>query len=93
MLYFFAVVYGFSYGAVSVLFPAIIGDYFGRLRAASIIGAIFTLAGVAAAIGPWVAGAIYDLTRSYQMSFLLGALSNLLALALILVAKPPKDNE
>jgi hypothetical protein len=37
---------------INAVFPAIIGDYFGRFRAASIIGAIFTIAGSAAAIGP-----------------------------------------
>ena len=91
MLFVFAALFGFSYGGISAVFPAIIGDYFGRLQAASIIGAIFTLAGVASAIGPLVAGYIYDLTRSYQMAFLLGALTNLVALTLVFVSQPPKS--
>ena len=89
MLFLFAAVFGFSYGAVSALFPAIIGDYFGRLQAASVIGAVFTIAGVASAIGPLVAGYIYDLSRSYQPAFLLGALTNFLALILLFFSKPP----
>lgn len=89
MLFAFAAMFGFSYGGVSALFPAIVGDYFGRLRAGSIIGAIFTIAGVASAIGPVLAGYIYDLGRSYQPAFLLGAVTNLLALVLIFISRPP----
>ena len=89
MLFLFAAVFGFSYGGVSAIFPAIIGDYFGRLRAASIIGTVFTIAGVASAIGPVLAGYIYDLVRSYQPAFLLGAVTNILALILIFVSHPP----
>lgn len=89
MLFLFAAVFGFSYGAVSALFPAIIGDYFGRLQAASVIGAVFTIAGVSSAVGPLAAGYIYDLSRSYQPAFLLGALTNFLALILLFFSKPP----
>lgn len=90
MLIVFAVFFGFSYGGVSASFPSIVGDYFGRLKAASVIGAIFTVAGVAAAFGPIVGGYIHDLTHSYNPAFLLGALTNLLALVLLFLAQPPK---
>lgn len=90
MLFLFAVVFGFSYGGVSAVFPAIIGDHFGRLKAASVIGAIFTLAGTAAAFGPLFAGYIHDVTHNYQMAFLCGALSNLLSLVLLIFSKPPE---
>ena len=90
MLIVFAIFYGFSYGGVSAVFPAIVGDYFGRLKAASVIGAIFTIAGVAAAFGPIVGGIIYDLTKSYQFAFLLGALTNVISLVLLFLSNPPK---
>jgi len=89
MLIVFAVFFGFSYGGVSAVFPSIVGDYFGRLRAASVIGAIFAISGVSAAFGPWVGGFIYDLTHTYTFAFLLGALTNLLALFLLFLCKPP----
>jgi MFS family permease len=66
-----------------------VGDYFGRLRAASVIGAIFAMAGISSAFGPWVGGYIYDLTHTYTFAFLLGALTNLLALFLLFLSKPP----
>ena len=54
------------------------------------IGAIFTIAGVAAAFGPIVGGYIHDLTHSYHPAFLLGALTNVLALFLLFLSKPPR---
>ena len=90
MLIFFASVFGFSHGGVSLIFPAIIGDYFGRRKAASVIGAIFTIAGSSAAIGPIAAGYIHDVTHTYQLVFLFGALTNILAFILAFVAGPPK---
>jgi MFS family permease len=90
MLILFAGIFGLSYGGVSAIFPAIIGDYFGRLKAASLIGAIFTLAGIAAAVGPLAGGYLYDLTHSYRLAFILGALTNLLALGLVFLSKPPE---
>jgi MFS family permease len=89
MLMVFAGLFGFSYGGVSAVFPAIVGDYFGRLKAASVIGAIFTVAGVAAAFGPIVGGIIYDRTQSYELAFILGAMTNLLSLLLLFFSRPP----
>ena len=93
MLILFAGIFGLSYGGVSAIFPSIIGDYFGRLKAASLIGAIFTLSGIAAAVGPLVGGYLYDLTHSYRLAFILGALTNLLALGLVFVSKPPRKEK
>ncbi len=89
MLIVFAVSFGFSYGGVNAVFPSIVGDYFGRLKAASVIGAIFSISGVSAAFGPFVGGYIYDLTHSYRPAFLLGGVTNLLALFLLFLSKPP----
>lgn len=93
MLIVFAALFGFSYGGASSVFPAIVGDYFGRLKAGSVLGAIFTLAGAAVPIGPWFAGFIHDRTGGYGLVFLMGAVSNFVALLLALWTKPPKKNE
>jgi MFS family permease len=90
MLYLFASAFGFSYGGVAAIFPSIVGDYFGRLKAASVIGAVFTLSGIAAAFGPLVGGYIYDLTHTYRTAFILGFLTNILALILVFISRPPK---
>jgi MFS family permease len=89
MILLFTTVFGFSYAGITAVFPAIVGDYFGRFKAASLIGVMFTIAGSAAAIGPLVGGYLYDLTKSYQLAFLLGALTNLLSLILLFISQPP----
>ncbi|MFQ5897904.1 MAG: MFS transporter [Candidatus Methylomirabilia bacterium] len=89
-LYLVAAGFGFSYGAVSALFPAIVGDFFGREQAGSLVGFLFALAGSMAAWGPVGAGALYDATGSYSWAFILSAASNGLALALLALARPPR---
>jgi len=89
-LYLVALAFGFSYGAVSTLFPAIVGDFFGRAQAGSLVGFLFALAGSMAAWGPLVAGAIHDATGAYTRAFLLSAASNGVALMLLALARPPR---
>jgi MFS family permease len=89
-LYLAALGFGFSYGAVSTLFPAIVGDFFGREEAGSLVGFLFALAGSMAAWGPLLAGMIYDATGGYTWAFLGSAASNGAALVLLALARPPR---
>ncbi len=89
LLYPAAAVFGFSYGGVTALFPALIGDFFGRLAIGAIVGFIFALAGSPAAFGPLIAGYTYDATKSYNSAFVLSASLNLAALALLFALKKP----
>ena len=84
-----ALVFGYSYGAISTLFPAIVGDFFGRVAAGSIVGFLFMLAGSLAAWGPLVAGAVHDATGSYRLAFHLAVGANLVAVAVLTAARPP----
>lgn len=77
------VAFGYSYGAVSTLFPAAVADFFGRAAAGSIVGFLFMAAGSMAAWGPVAAGAVYDATGSYALAFDLSAGSNLIAAAVL----------
>jgi MFS family permease len=84
-----SVAFGFSYGAVSTLFPAVVGDFFGRAHAGTLVGLLFTLAAPLAAVGPLAAGWVYDHARSYDAVWWASASLNLLALALLGWARPP----
>ena len=84
-----ALVFGYSYGAVSTLFAAIVGDFFGRSQAGELVGFLFALAGVMAGWGPLVAGAIYDATGSYDLTWMLSALLNVGAIVLLVRSEPP----
>jgi predicted MFS family arabinose efflux permease len=88
-LYATAALFGFSYGAVSAMFPAIVGDFFGRDRAGALVGFLFALAGSMGAWGPLVAGAVYDATRSYSPVFAASAALNVLALVALAAARKP----
>jgi OFA family oxalate/formate antiporter-like MFS transporter len=89
-LYLAAAVFGFSYGGVSTLFPALVGDFFGRAHVGAIVGFIFALAGSPAAFGPLIGGYIYDVSHSYSIAFELSAALNLAALLLLFMLKKPE---
>jgi MFS family permease len=82
VLWFAAMTFGFSYGGGVTLLPALCGDLFGRAHVAAIVGMIFAVAGSPAAIGPYVAGWLFDVTGRYGAAFLCSAALNTGALAL-----------
>jgi MFS family permease len=84
-----SVLFGFSYGAGSTLFPATVADFFGREQAGTIAGLLFATAGSMAAWGPLAAGFIYDRVGDYQLAWWLSAGCNALALGLLVLAHPP----
>ncbi len=90
LLYPAAAVFGFSYGGITALFPAVIGDFFGRIAVGTIVGFIFALAGSQAAFGPLIAGYIYNATNSYSAAFELSAALNVAALLLTLLLTKPQ---
>jgi MFS family permease len=89
-LYATAFTFGASYGAISTLFPAIVGDFFGRREAGTLVGFLFALAGSMAAWGPLGAGAIYDARGRYDLAFAVAAALNLVALILLGASRPPR---
>jgi MFS family permease len=84
-----AAVFGFAYGAISALMPAVVTDFYGPAHAGSLVGLIFGLAGPAGGLGPILAGWLFDTTGSYVVAFGLGAALNLVALILAALARPP----
>jgi MFS transporter, OFA family, oxalate/formate antiporter len=88
-LYLAAAIFGLAYGGVTALFPAIIGDFYGRTSVGSIAGFIFAVSGSPAAFGPLIAGYIYTVTGRYSAAFLLSAAFNVAALVLLSLLKKP----
>lgn len=84
-----AAVYGFAYGGVTALMPAIVADFFGPAHAGSLVGLIFGIAGPTSSLGPLMGGWVFDVTRSYAWAFGGAAALNLLALGLLAFARPP----
>ncbi len=85
-----AFAYGIGYSGISVLFPALLGDFFGRAHAGAIAGFVFAIGGVAAAAGPYTAGVVFDRTGDYTVTFVVSSVLNSAALLIIGFVTPPK---
>jgi len=60
-----------------------LGDIFGVGSLGAIMGAIVVGFSLGAAFGPYVGGLIFDVTASYHMAFLIGAVVTIFALLFI----------
>ncbi len=90
MLYVFAPFFGFSYGGLVPLIPAIDAEFFGTRNLGAIIGLIGIGATISGALGPFLGAYIFDLTGSYYLAFLLGAVATVVATILAISAKKPE---
>jgi MFS family permease len=86
--YLFSIISGFGWGG-TVLFPAIIADWFGMKSHGSIYGVIDIGWGFGGGIAPLLAGYIFDTTGDYELAIVMAAISLFLAMGLSLVIKPP----
>ncbi len=84
MLILFAVVYGFGHGGTFTVISPIVAEYFGLRSHGALFGIVFFSSMVGGAIGPVVAGYIYDTTESYSLAFWICAAVVAMALVLIL---------
>ena len=88
-LWAFVVLFGFSMGGLAALVPVLASHFFGLSAVGSILGAILPATAVAAALGPLVAGRVYDLAGSYQGAFVTFIVGYGVAAAAILLARRP----
>lgn len=63
-------IFGFSFGAMVPMFPALIGNYFGAKVFASLTGFLSPVMVVFSAPVPMVAGIIFDKLDSYDIAFI-----------------------
>ncbi|SFG25188.1 Nitrate/nitrite transporter NarK [Desulfotomaculum arcticum] len=88
-----SVLTGAAYGACLSLFPSAVFDYFGLKNGGLNYSFVFTAWGVAALIGPIIAGRALDLTQSYQGGYTISAILMIVAAILALITKAPKPLE
>ncbi len=69
-LYLLSTAFGLSQGGIVPSYAMIIRSYFPPAEAGWRIGTAFLFAIIGMALGGWMAGALYDLTGSYTVSFL-----------------------
>lgn len=71
MLYAYAVIFGLFYGASAVMMPIISADIFHSRRFGSILGGLYIGGGLGSAVGAFLGGYIFDLTRAYTLAFVI----------------------
>ena len=88
-LWVFVVLYGIAYGGAIPLNMAIVGEYFGRLRYATIRGFMQMFLIPATVLGPLYAGWVYDSTGNYEIAFSSFIIAMLVGTVFIFFARRP----
>lgn len=91
MLYLFAVFYGITHGGFFTAISPIVAEFFGISAHGVLFGIVAFSGTIGGAIGPFVAGYIFDITAGYSLAFWLGTLVSTLGLMLIVLLKPIKE--
>jgi MFS family permease len=87
----FAICLGLPYGIRIALVPPVLIDYFGAQSLGAILGVFFTATGLAAFIGPMLAGYVVDVTGSFEWGIGLALLLGALGFAAILPLAPTRQ--
>jgi OFA family oxalate/formate antiporter-like MFS transporter len=88
-----AALIGWNYGAMFTLFPSTCLQYYGPTSQGSNYGLLFTSFGFAGLFGPYVGGMLKDITKSYYVPFIVGAVVVAISVVMIaLVKAPPKKH-
>ncbi len=88
MFYLFAAVYGFAHGGFFSLVSPLIAKFFGTKSHGLLFGIVIFSSTIGGAIGPFMAGYIFDVTASYKVVFLILVILCTIALALTASLKP-----
>jgi MFS family permease len=89
-MYTFAVFFGMGWGATAPLFMATAADLFKGRIFGLIYGIVEGTMGFGGSIGSWVAGFIFDQTKSYRSAFVLVIVVCFLSCVFIWIAAPRK---
>ena len=81
-------IFGIGFGGIIPVRSTLQAEYFGLRAFGAIQGLTLTISTVGAFAGPILAGYLYDVTGDYRLAFLLLALGPLVAIPLILTARP-----
>jgi MFS family permease len=92
MLYVFAAIFGIAYGGLSPTSTAMVSDSFGTRHLAAIMGLLEIGWVLGAAVGPAVAGYIFDITQKYFFAFLLVAIAAVIMAILVPFFKSPVED-
>lgn len=92
-LFLFLGLYAPAYGGLATLMQLIRAEYFGRKAFGTIMGFMAMVIMLGTIAGPLFAGYVWDITGSYRFAFTVFAIAAIIAVGLILSAKPPVKKE
>ena len=90
-LYLFGAVYGLAHGGFFTAISPIVAEVFGVLAHGGIFGVVVFTGTVGGAIGPVLAGKMFDISGSYDMVFLMITCMGVLSGILMLLLKPIQE--
>jgi MFS family permease len=86
--YVYGLLIGVGYAAPSALSPAIIADVVRTRHFGPIFGVLQIAGALGAAVGPWMAGRVFDATGSYAPAFSLAVVAAVAAVTAVWLARP-----
>ena len=93
MLYFFAAIYGLAHGGFFTTFSPVVAEFFGIKSHGALFGIAMFSGTFGGAIGPFLAGYIFDITAGYVLAVWICALMAVLGLVLISLLKPVGESQ
>lgn len=90
IVYPFIIFFGTGWGVTAPMFMAVAADLFQGRGFGLIYGICEGVVGIAAALGAWVAGFIFDQAQSYQWAFILCAFASIVSALFVWMAAPRK---
>ena len=88
MFYLFAILDGVAHGAFFTLLSPLLAGLFGLRSLGTTLGVIIFIGTIGGAIGPVLAGRIFDITNSYHLAFLICLAFSVIAVILVLFLRP-----
>lgn len=85
-----AVILGIGFGGMAPLIPSLVRERYGTERLATITGIVLIGNFLGGVTGPWMAGFIFDVSKSYALAFGFAAVFAISALVVALWLPPPK---
>jgi len=91
--YILAFIFGLAYGNGVAQESPLVAKVFGLASIGSILGVIVLGFGIGAAVGPVIAGYLFDITGSYQIALILTTAVSVVALVLTILLRPIKSQK
>jgi MFS family permease len=85
--YFFAIIFGFAYGGEVPQIPLFVSAIGGTKAMATLVGLTLFIGNIGGALGPWLAGKIFDMSGHYFWAFTLDACAAGLACILAVILR------